>query len=99
MIQTTETALADGRHKIEERLARWLLLADDRLDSHEIPLTHELLGIMLGTARPGVTIELQELEGRGYVTHRRGMVTIIDREGLVKSTSGAYVMRNNKNNR
>lgn len=67
MIQMADTALSNGRHTIEERLARWLLLADDRLDNHEIPLTHEFLGVMLGTARPGVTIALQELERRGWI--------------------------------
>ncbi len=91
MIQMADTALSNGRHKIEERLARWLLLADDRLDHHEIPLTHEFLGVMLGTARPGVTIALQELERRGWITHRRGAVTIIDRKGLVRSSNGAYL--------
>jgi CRP-like cAMP-binding protein len=69
MTQMADTALSNGRHKIEERLARWLLLADDRLDNHEIPLTHEFLGVMLGTARPGVTIALRELERRGWITH------------------------------
>jgi CRP-like cAMP-binding protein len=91
MTQMADTALSNGRHKIEERLARWLLLADDRLDNHEIPLTHEFLGVMLGTARPGVTIALQELERRGWITHRRGDVTIIDRKGLVRSSNGAYL--------
>lgn len=91
MTQMADTALANGRHKIEERLARWLLLADDRLDNHEIPLTHEFLGVMLGTARPGVTIALQELERRGLITHRRGIVSVIDRPGLIKSSNGAYV--------
>lgn len=96
MTQMADTALSNGRHKIEERLARWLLLADDRLDDHEIPLTHEFLGVMLGTARPGVTIALQELERRGWITHRRGVVTIIDRKGLIRSANGAYIAPNNK---
>jgi CRP-like cAMP-binding protein len=91
MTQMADTALSNGRHKIEERLARWLLLADDRLDDHEIPLTHEFLSVMLGTARPGVTIALQELERRGWITLRRGVVTIIDRKGLARSSNGAYV--------
>jgi CRP-like cAMP-binding protein len=91
MTQMADTALSNGRHKIEERLARWLLLADERLDDHEIPLTHEFLGVMLGTARPGVTIALQELERRGWITHRRGAVTIIDRKGLIRSSNGAYL--------
>ena len=48
--QTTTTALANGRSKMEERLARWLLMADDRIDGKELPLMHEFLGLMLGTA-------------------------------------------------
>jgi CRP-like cAMP-binding protein len=62
MAQTTQTALANGRSKIEERLAHWLLLAHDRVDSEELPLTHEFLAVMLGVRRPGVTTALQELE-------------------------------------
>src|SRR3954470_7783668 len=96
MAQSTQTALANGCHKIEERLARWLLMADDCVDGHEIPLTQEFIGVMLGTARPGVTIAMQELERRGWITHRRGVVSIIDREGLEKGSGGAYVPPNNK---
>ena len=51
MTQMADTALSNGRYKLEERLARWPLLADDRLDHHEVPLTHDCLGIMLGAAR------------------------------------------------
>ena len=94
LIQTTQTALANGRHKIEERLARWLLMAQDRMDSDEIPLTHEFLGVMIGTSRPGVTIALQELQRRGWLTHSRGIVCIIDRDGLVRASNGAYVAPN-----
>jgi CRP-like cAMP-binding protein len=94
MSQMADTALSNGRHKIEERLARWLLLADDRLDGHEIPLTHEFLGVMLGTTRPGVTIALQELERRGWIANRRGVTTIIDRKGLARSSNGAYLPPN-----
>jgi CRP-like cAMP-binding protein len=96
LVQTTQTALANGRHKIEERLARWLLMAHDRMDSDAIPLTHEFLGVMIGTSRPGVTIALQELERRGWLTHRRGIVSIIDRDGLVQASNGAYVAPNDK---
>ena len=95
MTQSTETALANGRHKIEERLSRWLLMAGDRVGD-EIPLTHEFLGVMLGVARPGVTLVLQELERRGWVSHRRGVVTILDRGGLIKNSNGAYVAANGK---
>jgi DNA-binding FadR family transcriptional regulator len=51
---------------------------------------------MLGTARPGVTIALRELERRGWITHRRGIITIVDRKGLIRSANGAYVASNEK---
>jgi CRP-like cAMP-binding protein len=90
MSQTTQTALANGRSKIEERLARWLLMAHDRLDSDELPLTHEFLAIMLGVRRSGVTVALQELERKGLIAHRRSVLTIADRDGLEHSTNGTY---------
>src|SRR5882724_11114772 len=91
LAQTTTTALANGRSKTEERLARWLLMADDRIDGEELPLTHEFLGLMLGTHRPGVTIALQALERAGLITTRRSRITIVDRKALEKSSNGTYV--------
>jgi CRP-like cAMP-binding protein len=96
MAQATETALANGRSKIEERLARWLLLVHDRVDGNELPLTHEFLSIMLGVRRSGVTTALQELERRGLVGHRRSFITIVDRQGLEKSCNGAYTPPDDK---
>jgi CRP-like cAMP-binding protein len=90
MTQTTQTALANGRSKIEERLARWLLMARDRLDSDALPLTHEFLAVMLGVRRSGVTVALQELERKGLINHRRSMITIADRDGLEHSSNGTY---------
>jgi CRP-like cAMP-binding protein len=89
MVQTAQTALANGRSKIEERLARWLLMADDRIGG-ELRLTHDFLGIMLGVQRPGVTIALQALERTGLIAHRRGVITLLDREALQKSSNGTY---------
>jgi CRP-like cAMP-binding protein len=94
LLQTTTTALANGRSKIEERLARWLLMADDRIDGDDLPLTHEFLGLMLGTHRPGVTIALQALEKAGLITTRRSRITIVDRKTLEKSSNGTYVRSN-----
>jgi hypothetical protein len=71
-------------------------MADDRVDGHQIQLTHEFPGVMLGTARPGVTIAMHELERGGWITHTRALVTIIDREGLEKASGGAYVPPNDK---
>ena len=80
MIQATQTALANGRSKIEERLARWLLMANDRVDG-ELKLTHELLATMLGVRRSGVTVALQGLERTGLISHKRGKITLLDRRG------------------
>src|SRR5688500_2091400 len=63
--QMSQTALANGRAKLDERLARWLLMAHDRVDGRELPLTHEFLALMLGVRRAGVTTALQALEDRG----------------------------------
>ena len=66
-------------------------LADHRIDGEELPLTHEFLGLMLGTHRPGVTIALQALERAGLITTRRSRITIVDRKALEKSSNGTYV--------
>ena len=94
LAQTTQTALANGRSKIEERLARWLLMAQDRIDGDELALTHEFLGIMLGVRRSGVTTALQELEKKGLIAHRRSRVTIMDRQALEESSNGSYTPPN-----
>jgi CRP-like cAMP-binding protein len=91
LLQTTTTALANGRSKMEERLARWLLMAADRVAGKELPLTHEFLGLMLGTYRPGVTKAVQALEKQGLIAARRGGITILDRRGLEKRSNGTYV--------
>jgi CRP-like cAMP-binding protein len=90
MTQTTQTALANGRSKIEERLARWLLMAHDRIDGDQLPLTHEFLAVMLGVRRSGVTVALQELERKGLIAYRRSVITIADREGLEHRSNGTY---------
>jgi CRP-like cAMP-binding protein len=91
LIQTTETALANGRSKNEERLARWLLMADDRIDGREVPLTHKLLGVMLGVQRSAVTATIQALERQGLIKPGLRVITILDRDGLVRFSNGAYV--------
>ncbi|MBZ9996141.1 MULTISPECIES: Crp/Fnr family transcriptional regulator [unclassified Mesorhizobium] len=90
LIQASRTALVNGHSKIEERLARWLLMVHDRSSGDRIYLTHEFLATMLGARRPGVTTALQMLEYRGLVQARRGEITIVDRSGLIKLTHGAY---------
>ena len=81
MNQTANTALSNGTATLEERLARWLLMANDRLDGDEIPLTHEFLSLMLGVRRAGVTVALHYLEQRGVIRLSRGQIVILDRDG------------------
>jgi CRP-like cAMP-binding protein len=89
--QAAMTALANGRSTIEARLARWLLLADDRIEQHELPLTHEFLSIMLGVTRPGVTVAVQLLERDGKITRTRGTIVIRDRKALEKLAGATYI--------
>jgi CRP-like cAMP-binding protein len=89
-IQATYTALINARSNIEARLARWLLMCDDRIVGNRLAITHEYLSVMLGVRRPGVTVALQVLEGKGLLQARRGEITIRDREGLVDLADGGY---------
>jgi Crp-like helix-turn-helix domain len=88
--QTTRTAVAHGRSKIDERLTRWLLMAADRIDDEELLPTQEFLAMMLGVRRLGVTVALQELETKGLIRRRRGKIVIRDREILEKFSNGTY---------
>jgi CRP-like cAMP-binding protein len=90
MVQTAHTAVANGRGKLEERLARWLLMAHDRIDGDELTLTHEFLALMLGVHRPGVTVAIGLLEQKGLVSTERGMIVIEDRAGLKELAGGFY---------
>jgi CRP-like cAMP-binding protein len=81
-VQTAQTAFANGRSKIEERLARWLLMVHDRLKGGDLPLTHEFVGMMLGVRRAGVTVALNLLQNRGLIEVKRKTIKIMDRDGL-----------------
>jgi CRP-like cAMP-binding protein len=71
MIQMGQTALANGSHTLEQRLARWLLMCHDRVDGDDLSTTHEFLSLMLGVRRAGVTQTLQALEDRGLTSTKR----------------------------
>ena len=90
MNQVSSTALSNGTASVEERLARWLLMAHDRLDGDEIPLTHEFLSLMLGVRRAGVTVALNALEGKAVIRLARGQIFVVDRKGLKTSANGCY---------
>jgi CRP-like cAMP-binding protein len=90
VIQTAHTALANGRNKLPERLARWLLMAHDRVDGDDVHLTHEFLSIMLGVRRTGITVALNQWARAGLVETKRGVIAILDRGGLEKISNGSY---------
>jgi CRP-like cAMP-binding protein len=89
-VQASYTALANAQGKIEQRLARWLLMAQDRLGTDVLKLTHEFLGLMLGVRRAGVTVALQKLESKAVLHTGRGAVTVADRAGLEACANGLY---------
>ena len=89
-VQTAQTALVNGRTKLEDRLARWLLMEHDRIGVDEFPVTHEFLATMLGVRRPGVTVAINELQKRGLIKTNRGSIEVVDRKGLVEASNGAY---------
>jgi CRP-like cAMP-binding protein len=89
-VQASYTALANARGTLEERLARWLLMAQDRLGISQLLLTHDFLALMLGVRRAGVTTGLQHFESQRLIDTARGVVTILDRDGLVEYANGLY---------
>lgn len=91
MAQLAQSIACNSRHVIGERLARWLLIAHDRVSSNELPLTHEFLCQMLGVRREGVTAALQALVAAKIVAARRGHVTVLDRAKLEGASCGCYV--------
>ena len=89
-IQTAQAALANGRGIIEERLARWLLMAHDRVDGDEFFLTHDFLALMLGVRRAGVTAGLHMLERKALIRSHRARLIVLDRAGLETLADGFY---------
>ena len=90
MMQAASTVYANAHFSVEQRLARWLLMCHDRLDSDELMLTHEFLAMMLCVRRPGVTVATHVLEGNGLIRARRGRITIRDREKLSELAGDSY---------
>ena len=89
-VQTSQTALVNGRAKLDARLARWLLMAHDRFDQNDFPFTHQFIAMMLGVRRAGVTDALHMLEGRGLIKARRGQITVVDRKGMEAVSDPSY---------
>ena len=80
--QVAQTAACNGRHQIEQRLARWLLMAHDRADDDQFPMTQEFLGTMLAVRRASITIAARLLQKARLIDYAHGRITILDRAGL-----------------
>jgi CRP-like cAMP-binding protein len=90
MVQTAHTAIANARAHIDQRLARWLLMAHDRTGDNTLPLTHEFLSLMLGVRRAGVTMALQSLKRQKLIDSGRNQIVILNRKGIERAAGGSY---------
>jgi CRP-like cAMP-binding protein len=90
MVQTAHTAIANARNHIDQRLARWILMAHDRTRDNTLPLTHEFLALMLGVRRAGVTEALQSLKRQKLIDNGRNQIVVRNRKGLEQVAGKSY---------
>lgn len=92
MIQIMQSAACNALHNIEQRTCKWLLTTHDRVFTDEFTLTQEFLSLMLGAARPTVSLVAHDLQREGLITYRRGHVTVLDRKGLEAKSCECYAI-------
>jgi CRP-like cAMP-binding protein len=90
LTQMAQTAVCNRHHSVEQQLCRWLLLTLDRLPSNELIMTQELVANMLGVRREGITEAAGNLQRAGYISYRRGHISVLDRSGLETRTCECY---------
>jgi CRP-like cAMP-binding protein len=88
--QSSQTAACNVRHRVPERLARWLLMAHDRTEGNELRLTQTFLAVMLAVRRSGVTKASAALQKEGLIENHRGRIVITDRPGLETAACDCY---------
>ncbi len=89
-MQSTQLAACNRLHDVEERLARWLMMSQDRIGGETMPLTQEFLGQMLGIRRSSVSVAASVLQKAGMITYTRGNVTILDKPKLTEAACDCY---------
>jgi CRP-like cAMP-binding protein len=85
-----QSTACNARHSVEQRLARWMLLAHDRVGRDEFPLTQEFAAMMLGASRPMVSVVAGVLQKAGLIAYHRGVIRIVNREGLEQAACECY---------
>ena len=90
LLQTSQTALCNRIHSDDERLARWILLSDDRISNNQLPLPRKLLAKMLGRSHSGVSIAASALEKAGLITYNGAELVVLDREKLESASCSCY---------
>jgi CRP-like cAMP-binding protein len=89
-LQMAQVAACNRLHELEQRLARWLLMCQDRVDSEMLYLTHDFLAQMLGTGRPSVSLAVGMLEHAGLIENIRGTIKVVNRKSLEDSACECY---------
>jgi CRP-like cAMP-binding protein len=89
-LQVSQTAACNRLHDAVQRLARWLLMTQDRIDSEMLAITHDFLATMLGTDRPTVSLAASHLQNKNLIEYSRGSVKILNRKKLEKSACECY---------
>lgn len=90
LLQTSQIAACNRLHSVGERLARWLLMSHDRCQCDDLPLTQDFLAMMLGIRRAGVTEAAIILQTEGYISYKRGHITVLDRAGMEEFACECY---------
>lgn len=92
MNQMSLSVACNRFHSVEKRLARWLLMMQDRAQVDEFRFTQELISRMIGTRRPHVSTAVRNLHSTGFIHNGRGKIDILDRDGLTKIACACYLI-------
>lgn len=90
LVQIAQTAVCNKFHSVEERFCRWLLMASDRVDSNQLPMTQDAMARVLGSRRASVTVVAGALQRKEVIRYKRGVVTILDRKYLASAACECY---------
>ncbi len=90
LTQMAQTAVCNRHHEVAQQLCRWILATHDRIQTPDIPMTHQLIADMLGVRREGVTEAARKLKDAGVIEYTRGRIRVVDRGGLEAAACECY---------